>query len=230
MTVGPVQLLRGYFRRRRALYATVWLTFLVGVVIGGVAVVQLGEQHGAALTARVDAVFRQNMSTTSGASGSGRSDSSGTISPVTTVLLHAATGPGGIVQTVGFVALLGLSLVGSPIVLAVVFWRGFTLGFAVTFFVEKFMLRGVLLALVTFVPHNVLAVPALIVAAASSIGFSLHALVVLFGRRGNNMHGHILRTGVMLAGSAVLLLGAALLEAYVTPTLMDTAASWLLRE
>lgn len=224
-----MQLLRGYFRRRRALYVVVCLTFLAGVVGGGMAVAQLKDEHRGALAAEVEALFG-NIGSAATQTGPVSGSGPPTRAFAATVLAEALTGRGGVVQVVGLVALLGLSVIGAPFVLAVVFWRGFTLGFAAIFFVERFMLRGVLLALATFVPHNTLAVPAVIIAAASSIGFSLNAIVLLFGRRGGNMHGQMLRTGVMLAGSAVLLIGAALLEAYVTPVLMDTAADWLLRE
>lgn len=223
---GFGHLLRGHLRRRGPLYTVVCLTFVIGAFIGGATVSQLSDDYAAALAGDVEQMFYDGMEP----SGSLFTPFTRLREPsvsLMTVAADALTGYGGVVPVVGLAVLLGLSVIGAPFMLAFVFWRGFALGFSVTFFVHRFLWRGVLLAAVTFVPHNILAVPGVIVAAAGAIGFSWSIVVVLFGRRGGNIYGPMVRTGVMLVGSALLLIGGALLEAYVTPLLMDAAVELL---
>ena len=120
---------------------------------------------------------------------------------------------------------LGLSCIGFPVILALVFAKGLAVGFTVGFFVHQWTWKGLLLAGVSVLPHNLLFVPALILAASAGIRFSLILLGLLFRKGTTKVRHEWLRyNGVMAAVAAVFVLGG-LVETFVTVPLMDWATS-----
>jgi len=203
--------LRGYFRRRTALYLCVVIVLAMGACFGGLAVGHVDEGDRTALASHIHGLLTA-------------SESRAPV-PAEQVIRQAVTDY--LVKTVGLVGLLGFSVIGAPFVLAVVFLRGFALGFTGAFLVDQLGWRGVPVALASLLPHNVVAVPALLLAGASAISFSLAAARVLMGRRDINMYQQFLSTLLLLSVSGLALVAAAFLEAYVTPVLMDAVARLL---
>ncbi|HEY8416543.1 MAG TPA: stage II sporulation protein M [Limnochordales bacterium] len=204
-------ILRGYFRRRTATYLCVLIVFAMGVVFGGLAVGHVDETDRSALAQYVEGLL---------ARGQARA-----LAPAEEVMRQAVLDD--LLKTVGLVGLLGLSVIGAPLVLGVVFLRGFVLGFTGAFLMDQMQLRGLVVALVSLLPHNVLAVPAVLVAGASAVGFSVTAARVLLGRRDIHISHHFLSTLLLLAASGAVLVAAAFVEAYVTPVLMDAVTRFL---
>lgn len=221
---------RGSFPHRRALFYIVCFTFIVGAAAGGAAVARLHDDDAVALATDVARLFGRFSGGPTAGSGVMISDEPAGFVPVSTVLTDAFTGDGGIAPLLGIMVLLGLSVIGVPIVLLLIFWRGFTIGFAVTFFVQRFLWRGFILAFATFVPHNVFVIPAVIIAGMAAIGLSSQTFALLFGKNVGTMQSQMLRAASMLLASALLLIGGSLVEAYVTPGFMNTTARWLLGE
>jgi len=200
--------LRGYFRRRIAIYAGVVIVLAMGAAFGALAAVRVGDPGRADLAAQVQGLLDPPESRRLAAPEE---------------VLHRAL-VDQVVKTVGVMGLLGLSVIGAPAVLGFVFFRGFVLGFTGAFLVAHLGWRGAVLALAALLPHNVLAVPAVLVAGATAAGFSLAAARVLLGRRDINMYHQFLNTLLLLAASAGALVAAAFLEAYITPVLVDAVA------
>lgn len=203
---------RAYFRRRRTLYAIVGLVFSAGVIVGGFAVGHIADAQLAALATETERLY------TDGAS----------LPPPTMedVLRHATSEY--IVQTMIPLAFFGLSVIGAPFVLAVIFFRGFVLGFTAIFLIQRLMFPGFVFAFVSLVPHNLFVVPAVVAAAAAAINFSAAAIRVLLGRRDINMYHQFVNTGLVLLACTACFFGGAFIEAYVTPLLVDTVARVIL--
>lgn len=235
---GPLRRLRSYFWRRRALYAAVTFTFGAGMLLGGVASDRVGEEALPALEQRVVRLWQPTGETAAdgeplsvGADAAGRHDASAVpAGPFASVVHRAAFGSGGAVYVIGIVAILGLSIVGAPFVFAIVFWRGFTLGFAAAFLVQRHLWRGFVFAVAALAPYNGIAVPALIAAAGAALSFAGQALMVLFGPRGGPMRGPAVKTVLLWTGCGAALLAGSLLEAYVTPALLPWLADALFQE
>lgn len=127
---------------------------------------------------------------------------------------------------VGAIYILGLTVIGMPVTLAILFARGFVLGFAVGFLVRDLSAGGILLALVSVVPHNLLYVPALLVGVASSLSFGMLLLKRNFNTRVPVFPNYVMYTTMMLVVLAVTL-GAGMVESYVSPWLIKMAAEAL---
>lgn len=121
--------------------------------------------------------------------------------------------------------LLGLTVIGIPVVLALIFARGFALGFTVAFLTSEKSFDGIVLALVSILPQNIFYVPALVVAGAASLSFALVLIRRYFDPMQRVWPSFANYTAVMLLVLTVML-GAGMVEAYLSPALLKLAASF----
>jgi len=78
--------------------------------------------------------------------------------------------------------ILGLTIIGLPIVWILIFVKGLVIGFSVGFIVNQLGGNGLLLASLSIAPQNIILIPVYIIAASLSMIFSLALLQKLFGR------------------------------------------------
>src|SRR5699024_1289718 len=79
--------------------------------------------------------------------------------------------------------ILGLSVIGLPIVWILLFLKGLVVGFSVGFLVNQLGMKGFLLASLSIAPQNMLTIPIYIIAGSFAMIFSLTLLSKLFTRR-----------------------------------------------
>jgi stage II sporulation protein M len=116
----------------------------------------------------------------------------------------------------GKIFLMGLTIVGLPLVLVIIFTRGFVLGFTIEFLLQEKAWRGGILALLAVLPPNLLSVPAYILGAVIAINFSLY-LIKGSSQRNIKMSQCFLEYLFIMLSLAVLMLGSALIEGYFSP-------------
>ena len=127
-------------------------------------------------------------------------------------------------QWLAAIWLLGLSVIGLPLVFAIVFLKGVLSGFAAGVLIGEYSWKGFLLALAALVPKNALALPALTVAAVSAARFARIAVNRrLFRKKGSLGPPLAAHTAACALMMGVLCL-ASLMEAYVSPWLMNWIA------
>jgi stage II sporulation protein M len=135
-----------------------------------------------------------------------------------------------VLKVAGLLWLLGLSVIGVPLIAAVVFLRGFTLGFVLGFLIDNLGLRGAALALAAMLPQNLVSIPGILFCAVGAIGFSTEIVRTVFGRaRGITIYHHLRREGSVGLIGCGLLLASSVIEIFVSPTLTAVAARYLLR-
>lgn len=120
--------------------------------------------------------------------------------------------------------LLGVSVIGLPFVLVLDFLKGVLIGFTLGLLTQEWAWRGVLVFCAAVVPQNALVVPALIIASVSAARFA-HFVVRerLFRRKGRLLPPFLAHTAAAAFMLAMLCL-AALLEAYLSPMLLEKSA------
>ncbi|GIO11763.1 stage II sporulation protein M [Cohnella xylanilytica] len=120
--------------------------------------------------------------------------------------------------------LLGLSVIGVPLMLALDFMKGVLLGFAVGLIVREMAWKGVAVSLAAVAPQNALVIPALAIASVSGARFAHYVVRErLFRRKGRLLPPFLAHTSVAL--TMLLMLGCATLyEAYVSPYLLERVA------
>jgi stage II sporulation protein M len=116
--------------------------------------------------------------------------------------------------------LLGLSIIGLPLILILDFLKGVLIGFSVGYLVSQLSWKGMLFALVSIAPQNIIVIPAIIMVSVMAMAFSIYMIKNRFiSRRGTIYHPFMRYTSVTLLMS-LFLLGAALWEGYCSPSMM----------
>lgn len=192
--------LKEHFRENRIQYYLVAVLFTLGIIMGAFKAGDLDNSVRERLLAMIDSYL---------------GDQEGVYGP--TVFISAIINQGRFILAIWA---LGLTVIGIPLILAVVFMRGFSLGFTSAFLFQQKAGQGVLLSLISLLPQNLIYVPVLLVLSVLAINFSLYVV------RGRNYHkaplgvsllGYTSVVGVLLV---VFMLGA-FIEAYLVPWLVD---------
>ncbi|MEX0975112.1 MAG: stage II sporulation protein M [Bacillota bacterium] len=113
----------------------------------------------------------------------------------------------------------GLAVIGTPLTCLLLLARGFAVGFGSAFVVKEVSTGGVAVFLCGMLPHNLFAVPAVLVLSALSVSFSL-ALVRdrpwTYGGLWKMAAGYSWRFALVSLGLVV----SSLVEAYISPLLL----------
>ncbi|MFC4767241.1 stage II sporulation protein M [Effusibacillus consociatus] len=122
-------------------------------------------------------------------------------------------------KMLGLIWILGLSIIGLPLIVVLMFLKGFTIGFTVGFLVDNFASKGLLFAILAVLPQNLLIVPSLIIAGVAGIAFSL---MLVRSRFTQNMplYQKFLSYTILMLILGVCLVLASFVEGYVSPLLM----------
>ncbi len=120
-------------------------------------------------------------------------------------------------SSLGILWLLGLCVVGAPLVVLMVGARGFILGFTIGFLVEEKAGQGMLLALAAVLPQNIFYVPGLIGAGILALYFALS--LFKSSRETPVFTGIILYTLLFIILTLLILIGT-WTEAYLVPGIM----------
>ncbi len=128
------------------------------------------------------------------------------------------------VKFVGFMWVLGISIIGFPLILILLFLKGVVVGFSVGFLVNQMGWYGLLLSFVTLLPQNLIMIPVYLFMAAISISFSMKLIRRIFIRQGLSFQFMPAFTRYFLAyvGTIAVITIAACIEAYIAPVLMKS--------
>jgi len=198
-----------HFRRYLALYFFVLAVLTAGVITGTLAVNVLTETQRDEL-AQYALTFFQSL------------EGGETVLPFHDIFRGSiATN----LKALLFIVLLGVTVVGMPLVVVILFVRGFIIGFSVGFLIYLEGLAGVLFALLAVVPQHFLILPGFAVAGVASLSYSL----ALLGRPGGRRKRHqeviiYLAKGLLCM---VLLAAGSFVEGYVVPVFMRLLAPYM---
>lgn len=208
------QLIGGHVRRRVFAYLMVCAVLAMGIAAGSGAVGTVDVTSRAQMSQVLETFFAE--------------PSADTIPPPRERVIQEAFS-GDILRTAALLWVLGLSVIGSPLILVITFFRGFALGFTFAFMIEEMDFRGLVLAIASLVPHNTLSLLGLIVAASSGLTFAGVAARILLGRRTEyTVYRQFASSAALTAVSAALILGGMFIEAYVTPVLIGVVERYIL--
>ncbi|SMC58520.1 stage II sporulation protein M [Sporomusa malonica] len=201
-----------YVRANIVAYFFMILIFVIGIVFGAMAVKTLPDEQKTELIGYLR-VFFQGLVEPQNTAGDTQSLLAG-------VLINN-------MKVIGLMWLLGFTIVGIPFVLFLVCLRGFVIGFTVGFLVNEYIMRGLLFAVVSVLPHNFLAVPAILATGVSATTFSL--MLVRRNRSKDNLFYNSIAYSIFCLAMLVVMLGAALVEVYVSPVFMKTVAQMIVK-
>jgi stage II sporulation protein M len=200
-----------YFRRRYLVYLLVGVLFAAGSLFGALAATSLSPGQEAGVSGEVRSFVTAV-----------KAGEFGSRAEVTRAALLRD-----VVRTAGLCWLLGLSVVGLPLVLVVVFSRGFLLGFTVAALVRELAAGGLAVALVGILPQSLVSVPATVVAGVAAVSFALAVATERSLGRGGFWRGFGGYTALLSATGLALAAGA-VIEGYVAPVLLQWTVRYLI--
>jgi stage II sporulation protein M len=195
-----------HFREHSSIYLFVIVLFFMGVIFGAIVVNSLSFTQKEDLFYYLSQFFGQ-VSTEEVASSNDLFKQS---------LLHNA-------KYIGLIWLLGISIIGLPVILIMLFIKGMVVGFTVGFLVNQMGWDGFLLSFVSILPQNLLIIPVFIIAATLAVAFSLKMIQKQFMKRmGDPMLPLFGRYVATFALALIFITAAAGVEAFISPPLMKS--------
>lgn len=207
-----VPYMRLYSKENMHLYIFITVLFLMGVVFGALMVNALTLEQKQDLTRYLGSFFQ----TVSLGGESGHD-----VSLLQVFGLHF--------KWVMLIWLLGVSVVGMPLVLVLDFLKGLLVGFTVGILISQYAWKGMLFAAVSVVPQNMIIVPAIMIGSVAAVSFSTYLVKHRFLQKtnGSAAPNFVSYTSLVLSLIVVMFL-VSLFESYVSPKLIAWVAPMLL--
>ncbi|WP_243386433.1 stage II sporulation protein M [Bacillus kexueae] len=203
---GIKNVLTQHIKEHSSTYLFVFVLFVMGVIFGAIIVNSMNITQKEDLYYYLNLFFGQ-VSDGSIASASEMFQQS---------FLHN-------LKYLGLMWVLGISIIGLPIILIMLFLKGMVVGFTVGFLVNQMGWGGFLLSFVSVLPQNLILIPAFIVTSATAIMLSLKLIRQLFLKRMLDTPMQLFTKYAIVFVCIFCLAGlAAAFEGYASPLLMKS--------
>ncbi|RDI41264.1 stage II sporulation protein M [Falsibacillus pallidus] len=128
------------------------------------------------------------------------------------------------IKFLGLIWILGISIIGLPLILILLFMKGVVVGFTVGFLVNQMGWGGFLLSFVTVLPQNLFIIPIFIFITVLAVSFSIKLIRKIFMKQNMNfifgpIFGRYIAAFVLAIGVVSISAG---IEAYLSPGLMKS--------
>lgn len=131
-------------------------------------------------------------------------------------------------QTVFFIWLLGVTVIGIPFILIITSFRGFIIGFTISFLIQGMGWKGFILTLAAVLPQNIIFIPCLLIISATSLCFSIQVFKVKVRKRIiNSIRSNIVSYTVNILVMFGLTIVGSLFEAYISPYILQALSSYM---
>ncbi|MFA9556059.1 stage II sporulation protein M [Evansella sp. AB-rgal1] len=128
---------------------------------------------------------------------------------------------------IGIMWLLGLSVIGLPIIFILLFIKGLVVGFTVGFLVNQMGFDGFLLAFSSILPQNIILIPIFIIITTVATAFSIKIWRQITRRGYEPIAQYFLSYAIFLVFVSVFVVIVSAYEAYVSPAVMKLVFQWI---
>jgi len=135
-------------------------------------------------------------------------------------------------QTGVILWILGVTVVGIPLILLVITFRGFIIGFTVGFLLKEMGIRGLIFSIISILPQNVLIIPGTIIVGVIAISFSVMLIKNKFKKtnRYNNVFSQFLLYSTIIASIYLFIILGCFIEAYVSPLFLKYFSQYMMAQ
>lgn len=116
--------------------------------------------------------------------------------------------------------ILGISIIGLPIVIFIIFFKAFLLSFTISSFIMKYKLKGILLGIIYNMPHQIINLVVYMYLGVYSIKLSSCIIEAIVHKKSINFKSITNRYLLVLGISVITLLITTLYETYIMPILL----------
>ncbi|WP_461204374.1 stage II sporulation protein M [Clostridium sp. DL1XJH146] len=116
---------------------------------------------------------------------------------------------------------LGLTIIGTPIILLLNLFKGFSFGFSIGFVLNQMGTKGIWLAVINIVPQNLIYLPCIVISSVLAMDFSIKLLNMNSYKSGKNcvVSSVTSYTFNFLIITLIMFIGF-FFEAYIAPNIM----------
>ncbi|MFA6843742.1 MAG: stage II sporulation protein M [Bacilli bacterium] len=183
----------------KQLYLFLLLVFLVGVLFGSIFITILDEQDKSTVITQIASFFDQIKNN--------KVDYLNVFkNSVTANLIYIAA-----------IWLLGISIIGIPIIIMMLFFKGFMIGFSIAAIIAKYKIIGVLGALTYIFPHIIISVLVIFMLSYYALKLSFGLLRAVIERKSINFSEIINRYSFAMLLSVIVMIIASTIETFVSP-------------
>ncbi|MFA5407389.1 MAG: stage II sporulation protein M, partial [Bacilli bacterium] len=186
----------------RKLYLFLLLIFIIGVVFGSIFITILNEQDKTTVINQIVSFFTQIKANKIN---------------YLEVLKNSITS--NLIYVV-VIWLLGISIIGIPIIIFINFLKGFMIGFSIAAIIAKYKLIGILGSFTYIFPHIILLVLIIIKVSYHALALSLNLLKAIIERKSINFNEIASHYCFSLLISSIIVVAASLIETFVSPYVM----------
>ncbi|HBE76877.1 MAG TPA: stage II sporulation protein M [Firmicutes bacterium] len=192
----PQVMIREYFQERIFLLALVLILFIMGLIFGVLAAGVLEKNQKADLMNYLNQGLH------------------GQITQNQTYTRQTVTAN---TQLVFFLFFMGISVIGVPLALLLIFTRGFILGFSSGFLFQTMGVKGFVLTMVGIVPHNLLFIPALFLMAIVIMDCAAALTKIRFTKKPVALGPELIKCSALTMVVLVLMILAGIIQSNVSP-------------
>ncbi len=124
------------------------------------------------------------------------------------------------VKWIAITWMLGISVIGLPLIALLDFIKGALIGFTVGYLATQFSWKGLLFSLGAVLPSNLLVVPALLISSAAAISFSVFLVRARLQPGGYGIAPTFWKFTLLHVCMLIVMAGAALIEVFISPHLL----------
>ncbi|MCG0275003.1 MAG: stage II sporulation protein M [Thermosediminibacteraceae bacterium] len=130
-------------------------------------------------------------------------------------------------KTALLICLAGFFIISFPLILLVIFFRGYILGFTVGFLVVEFGIKGCIFAIFSILPQNIIILPTIL--SIGVIGICFAATVIKNRKRMHRQEYFSMVASYMLLNLTFcsFLIVAGLVEGYISPVFIKLVTSYI---
>ncbi len=128
-------------------------------------------------------------------------------------------------KTVFFLFFMGISVIGLPLALLLIFTRGFIIGYSISFLLRTMGFKGLVLILTSVIPHNLLIIPALFLMVIAIIDIAAALTKIRFTKKQVAVGEELVKCAVLTLVVLLIMTFAGLIQGYITPLF----TAWLIK-
>lgn len=115
---------------------------------------------------------------------------------------------------------LGLTIIGIPLVIFLIFFKGFIISFSLTTIISIYGYKGILASLIYVFPHQVINIFAVLLIGIYSIMSSINLIKLIFTKEKLNFKLYLKKYSIIFLITLSLSVISSLMEAYLYPIIM----------
>jgi stage II sporulation protein M len=189
------------FKNKR-LYLFLLLIFIIGVIFGSIFITILDEQDKASVLSQIGDFFSKIKSN--------KFD-------FAEVFKNSAISN---LLYIALVFILGISIIGIPIVIIMLFLKGFMIGFSIASIIAKYKMIGLLGAITYIFPHIILSVIVIFIISYYALKISFSILKSVMEKKTINFSEIINRYSVIMLIGVIVMVISSLIETFISPYIM----------